>query len=86
MLAAQVNRGELEGATYWHRMQGDVGPSGRADLVFVLKQVNAACAGARRMPNLPSSRFLNMHADGSKIIQNRAVCIQPIRLILSEGA
>ena len=31
----KVNRGELEGATVWFRMKGDVGPVGRSDLVFV---------------------------------------------------
>ena len=35
----KVNRGEYEGATIWHRNQGDVGPFGRADLVFVVKQM-----------------------------------------------
>ena len=34
----KINRGELEGATIWHRSQGDVGPFGRCDLVFVVKQ------------------------------------------------
>lgn len=34
----KINRGELEGATVWYRMAGDVGPVGRADLVFVVKQ------------------------------------------------
>jgi hypothetical protein len=34
----KVNRGEYEGAAIWHRNQGDVGPFGRADLVFVVKQ------------------------------------------------
>ena len=33
----KVNRGELEGATIWHKNQGDCGPFGRSDLVFVVK-------------------------------------------------
>ena len=34
----KINRGEYEGATVWHRSAGDVGPKGRADLVFVVRQ------------------------------------------------
>ena len=36
--SVKVNRGELEGATVWYRSQGDNGPRGRSDLVFVIKQ------------------------------------------------
>lgn len=36
--AVRVYRGESEGATVWHRSKGDVGPLGRADLVFVIRQ------------------------------------------------
>ena len=36
--SVKVNRGELEGATIWHRNLGDCGPFGRSDLVFVVKQ------------------------------------------------
>ncbi len=35
----KVNRGELEGATIWYKNAGDVGPFGRCDLVFVIKQL-----------------------------------------------
>ena len=34
----KINRGEYEGATIWFKSQGDVGPFGRADLVFIVKQ------------------------------------------------
>ena len=36
--SVKINRGELEGATIWHKNQGDCGPFGRCDLVFVVKQ------------------------------------------------
>ena len=34
-----MTRGEHEGATVWFRSEGDSGPYGKADLVFVVKQV-----------------------------------------------
>ena len=34
----KINRGELEGAAIWYKMAGDVGPFGRCDLVFCVKQ------------------------------------------------
>ena len=35
--SVKINRGEVEGATFWFQREGDVGTMGRADLVFVLK-------------------------------------------------
>ncbi|KAL1507775.1 hypothetical protein AB1Y20_007385 [Prymnesium parvum] len=35
----KVNRGEYEGATVWFREEGDRGPFGKSDLVFVVKEV-----------------------------------------------
>lgn len=41
----KVNRGECEGATIWFRNEGDTGPFGKSDLVFVVKQ---ECCNAQR--------------------------------------